>query len=65
MFLVGMTYKTKYGRLVKIVKSKYAGSLYACVQGDDGIWRYDRDGDVGRVTGSNHNMSHPNNLMPS
>lgn len=59
MFEVGKTYKTQSGNDVKIVIKN--GDT---VSGSDGIWRYDRPKDAGRVTGSAFDMSHPLNLVP-
>ncbi len=55
MFIVGQTYLTRGGRSVTIVAENRRPG-YESVQGDDKGedrgWRYDRDGDRGRVTGS-------------
>ena len=65
-FIVGESYLTQNGRLVTIIADN-VGTLsdaYRCVQGSDGGWRYDREGDVGRVTGSAHDDdAHPLNLV--
>lgn len=62
-FIPGKTYKTKDGRDVTITGISPTRG-YECVQGDDGIWRYNRGDDRGRVTGSAFNMSDPRNLIP-
>lgn len=63
MFEVGCTYKTKSGKVVLIVKAEDIDGPHHAVQGDDGIWRYARRGDAGRVTGSAFDMSNPLNLI--
>jgi hypothetical protein len=57
-FKVGSLYNTKSGKLVKIV---IRSDDTVC--GNDGIWRYDREGDTGRVTGTNHDGSYHLNLV--
>lgn len=56
------SYRTKSGKWVRIVDEK-TDKGYECVKGDDGIWRYNRASDLGRVTSSNFDMSDPNNLI--
>jgi hypothetical protein len=63
MFDCGCSYQTKTGKWVQIVKARDIGGPYHVVMGKDGIWRYARPGDAGRVTGSNFDMSHPANLV--
>ena len=73
-FEVGKTYLTQEGKSVTI-KAKTTVPGYECVQGDDlakcpergvftWIWRYNRESDRGRVTGSAFDMSDPRNLIP-
>jgi len=63
-FLLCSSYRTKAGQWVRIVdESTLKG--YECVKGDDGIWRYNRESDRGRVTGSAFDMSDPRNLLPN
>lgn len=69
-FKVGKTYRTKGGKRVKIIAESTSPPGYECVQGDDisgltgvGIWRYNRPQDMGRVCGSPHDFSDPNNLI--
>lgn len=64
MFEVGESYKTQEGRTVKIVEEQHVGTAYHCVCGDDGVWRYARKSDAGRVTASAIDMSCPRNLIP-
>ena len=63
-FIVGQTYRTKSGDEVRIIGELYAGTAYACVQGSDDLWRYNRESDRGRVTASPFDMSCPMNLVP-
>lgn len=58
----GQSYLTKSGRSVSIVEEKNDSRGYECAKGDDGIWRYNRDQDRGRVTGSEPEC--PDNLTP-
>lgn len=51
-FTVGQTAKTLDGNTIKIVEERRDSKhRYDHVLGSDGIWRYDRPGDCGRVTG--------------
>ncbi len=51
-FVIGQAYKTKAGESVKIIEEiKTPGHEH--VKGDDGICRYQREVDRGRVTGTN------------
>ena len=63
VFEIGKAYKTQDGNDVEIQSELHYGSPYYCVQGDDGIWRYARESDCGRVTGSNFDMSDDKNLV--
>jgi len=63
VFEVGKTYKTQEGKDVKIMQAKFINSDYHCVEGDDGVWRYARPSDAGRVTASAFDMSDPRNLV--
>ena len=65
MFEVGEKYKTKGGTDVEIVAEGMVGGFCRIVLGSDGMWRYDREGDRGRVTGSALDMSDPDNLVPN
>jgi hypothetical protein len=38
--------------------------VYEITEGSELGWRYDRKGDVGRCTGSPHDFSDPDNLVP-
>lgn len=63
-FKIHKLYRTTRGKLIKIVdESNDNGKEYRCVLGNDGKWRYDRPGDYGRVTGTNHDFSYPDNLV--
>lgn len=63
MFVVGEVYKTVEGQDVRIIaESRDYKNYYGCVKGDDGIWRYDRRNDRGRVTGRTNYC--PMNLVP-
>ena len=64
-FTVGETYELQNGDRVKIVARhvKYRG--YETVVDENGYHRYDRstsDSDAGRVTGTPHDYSHPENI---
>lgn len=63
MFDCGCSYKTQNGNTVRIDEARDIGGPYHTVMGSDGIWRYARQSDAGRVTGSNFDMSHPLNLV--
>jgi len=68
-FELGKTYMTNAGVAVKIV-GVVDTKGYECVQGDDfgddpkGGHRYNRPGDLGRCTGTDHDGSDPRNLIP-
>ena len=54
VFRTGQPAITRSGERITIVSEKRdPGGWYDCVEGSDGIWRYDRYGDVGRCTGQN------------
>ena len=63
-FTLGKTYKTQGGDAVLIIAVSDKHVNYATVQGDDGLWRYNRPDDRGRVTASAFDMSEPLNLVP-
>jgi hypothetical protein len=63
MFAVGEVYKSKEGHDILITEESMVGTPYHCVMGIDGIWRYARPSDAGRVTGSAFDMSDPRNLV--
>lgn len=65
LFTVGETYELQNGDRVKIVErhAKYRG--YETVVDENGCHRYDRstsNSDAGRVTGTPHDYSHPENI---
>lgn len=69
-FEVGKRYARQDGVVVTIVAERTIPN-YECVQGDDispttgeGVWRNNRKGDVGRVTGSPFDFRDPRNLVP-
>lgn len=65
-FVVGKTYMSKEGFKVKIIFENHPfGHPYACVQGDDGNWRYNRPGkcEMGRSTGTPGDLSDPHCLL--
>lgn len=65
MFEVGKTYKTQSGKNVTVVKRVEDYRGYECVLGDDNKHRYDRSTssvDAGRVTGTDHGYSCPDNF---
>lgn len=67
-FELGKSYMRRDGKMVKIIA--LCGSRgYETVQGDDAEAphlgaRYNRAGDRGRCTGTNHDFSDPGNLLP-
>jgi hypothetical protein len=63
-FLLMSSYKTKSGKWVRIIDESTRKG-YETVKGDDDIWRYNREEDRGRVTGSPFDMSDGNNLIPN
>jgi hypothetical protein len=56
-YKAGNWYETKSGKLVRALSSD------DCMECSDGIYRYNRKGDRGRVTGSPHDFSHPENFI--
>lgn len=62
MFVVGKRYTTVGGPQVLIVEELGIGTPHRCVKGDDGIWRYNREGSMGFVTGQ-VSEKHPANLL--
>lgn len=64
-FEIGKHYLTLEGKIVKIVERSNVPN-YECVKGNDGIWRYNRQGysveGLGRTTG--RTWDHPTNLIP-
>ena len=65
MFEVGKEYKTQCGKTVTVFgRTKLLG--YECLVCSDGKYRYDRSthsSDAGRVTGTDHDYSCPDNLI--
>lgn len=62
-YIVGNSYKTVDGSTVTIININNESKAHVCVQGNDGIWRYNRKTDQGRVTGSSFDEPHPKNLL--
>lgn len=69
-FEVGQVVKTQGGDTVTVLEVKHEHREYACVRcsdvsenAPDGVWRYNRESDRGRVTGSAFDMSDPRNLV--
>lgn len=64
MFEVGAEYETQEGAKVRVLgRTSLRG--YECLVCDDGIYRYDREGnptDAGRATGTAHDYSCPKNF---
>lgn len=64
MFKVGKTYKTLSGKEVTVLdRTNIKG--YECLICSDGKYRYDRSThnlDAGRITGSDHDYTHPDNF---
>lgn len=64
-FKVGETYETQCGDKVQVLSRTQNDVGYECLVCDDGVHRYDRSTsstDAGRVTGTAHDYSHPNNF---
>lgn len=61
--LLGNTYRLLSGNTVMIVEVNNKPG-YESVKGNDGAWRYNRQNDRGRVTGSPHDFSEPRNIIP-
>lgn len=65
-FIIGRTYITQRGKRVKVIgRTRLKG--YECLNCSDGKYRYDRSGghrdsDAGRVTGTAHDYSCPDNF---
>lgn len=62
-FIVGNHYRTQSGRLVRFVTVKQEGTPYETMMDETGCHRY-TSRDHGRVTGSAHDFSHPENVAP-
>lgn len=63
-FIIGETYETQSGNIVKVL-SRTETKGYECLICSDGIGRYDRSthsSDAGRVTGTDHDYSYPENF---
>lgn len=63
-FVLGQTYSTKSGDVVTIIDEHCKDDPYWTVLGSDDLWRYNRESDRGRVTGSPFDMSDFRNLIP-
>lgn len=63
-FIIGQSYQTKAGTTITITEEANRNNSYWCCRGSDGIWRYNRESDRGRVTASPFDMSDPRNLIP-
>lgn len=64
MFDIGRQYETQAGELVTVL-SRTTLRGYECLVCSDGKHRYDRSdthSDAGRVTGTPHDYSHPDNF---
>jgi hypothetical protein len=63
-FKIGRSYETQRGTFVHIFRrAGYPG--YECLECSDGKYRYDRsshNSDAGRVTGTDHDYSCPDNF---
>lgn len=59
----GKTYMTAEGKKVTFTQEAHIGTQYHCGLGDDGIWRYLRESDFGRVTASAFDMSDRRNII--
>lgn len=62
-FMVGNTYRTQGGELVRFVSVSNEGTDYETMADEAGVHRYTRR-DFGRVTGSAHDYSDPRNVPP-
>lgn len=63
-FVVGESYKTQGGLTIKVL-GRTNPKGYECLICSDGIYRYDRSThslDAGRVTGTDHDYSCPDNF---
>lgn len=64
MFSIGEKYLTQSGNVITILgRTDLRG--YECLECSDGKYRYDRsthNDDAGRVTGTEHDYSHPDNI---
>jgi hypothetical protein len=64
-FTIGKTYLTQSGNPVTVL-GREGSPGYECLRCSDDIYRYDRsthNSDAGRVTGSPHDYSDPNNFQ--
>lgn len=64
MFAEGETYETQAGEKVTVLGRTFSKG-YECLRCSDHRYRYDRsnsNSDAGRVTGTNHDYSHPHNF---
>lgn len=65
LFEIGNTYRTQAGDDVTVL-SRTATRGYECLECSDGKYRYDRSdhsSDAGRVTGTAHDYSCPDNFV--
>lgn len=51
LFLLGLTYRTRSGELVRIVGDRFDSVAGWSVRGSDGLWRCDAPSQRGRVLG--------------
>jgi len=67
-FVVGNTYRTQGGKEVTCLElhdhPHYESARFDDPVTDAGGWRYNRDSDRGRVTGTDHSWSDPRNVIP-
>lgn len=64
LFEIGKTYETQAGKLVTVINRRGSRG-YECLKCSDNSYRYDRSdqsSDAGRVTGTNHDYSCPDNF---
>jgi hypothetical protein len=64
MFLMGETYKTRDGSDVRIITRIYPNTDDDTVRGDDGLWRHNCAGAMGRLVASQFTDGHPKDLLP-
>jgi len=67
-FEIGQEYQTQAGETIKVLGRTDSGVGFECLICSDNKHRYDRsthdaDADAGRVTGTNHDYSCPDNFV--
>lgn len=65
VYPIGGVFGLQSGEQITVLERSHLKG-YECFLGSDGVWRYDRSThslDAGRVTGTNHDYSCPENIQ--